>query len=724
MPSPSLRRISPALVAAAALALLAWAVWTAWDVRRTMPEARTQALAVHELVAEMERLDESLTAAVRLAAATGEPRWAARYRQLEQELTVVLDSLAAVAAPIRAARPPSPPEPGGGPGTLAALEAEALERVAEGDRAGAAALLEGDRYQAAKDAFDTRKTRLLAEARAVVEEAAHRTDTRLAWLVAAAATSIVLLLAAWGWVVGARGAREQRRLEGKLRQSEERLRAIVDVAPVAIVRVNRDRLVQFWNPAAERIFGWKAEEVLGRPYPVKAPAGERDTQIMFDRGFAGDTIEAVEIRRLRKDGSTVDLRMWNAVVRDEDGTVIGLVGVLADVTEQRMLEQRLLQSQKLEAVGQLAGGIAHDFNNVLTAVRGHAELLIGAATDGDPARKDLEEIRRNADRATQLTRQLLAFSRRQVLQPRVVDLGGVVAGTESMLRRLIGEHIRLEVSVEEGLGRVEADPTQIEQVLLNLAVNARDAMPQGGRLLVRLENTELTAEAVRAYPYEVLPGPYVRMTVSDTGHGMDEDTRGRVFEPFFTTKGLSQGTGLGLATVFGIVKQSGGYIWAHSEPGRGAAFEVLLPRVEKSLPQAAEPRAEPVEGSGGAETILLVEDDAAVRRLARQVLERSGYRVLEAASPAEALQSVIPAHPDPIHLLVTDVVMPDMDGHQLAMRVSALRPTIRTIFMSGYTEDDVLRRGIVTGSSLFLQKPFGPADLTRSVRQVLDRGAP
>ncbi|MBW3553249.1 MAG: response regulator [Gemmatimonadetes bacterium] len=715
------RRTLPALVTVVALALLGWALWTAWDVRRAMPEARTQALAVHQLVGEVERLDEALTAAVRLAAVTGEARWAARYGELEREITGVIDSLTAVAAPIRAQRPAEPPQPGAGPGTLPALEAEALSLVEAGDRAAAVALLESERYAAAKAAFDVRKARLLSDARAVVAEADLRTDERMAWLVAAAAASMVLLLVAWGWIVGARGQREQLRLESALRRSEERLRAVMDVAPVAIIRVDRAYCVQFWNPAAERIFGWTAEEVLGRPYPLGDPGDRDEAKDLFDRGFGGHTHEGVEIRRLRKDGSHVDLRMWNAIVRDESGEAVALVGVLADVTEQRALEQRLLQSQKLEAVGQLAGGIAHDFNNVLTAVRGHAELLLEGTPAGAAGRQDLEEIRRNADRATRLTRQLLAFSRQQVLQPRVVDLGAVVDGMESMLRRLIGEHIRLELSVEEGLGRVEADPTQIEQVVLNLAVNGRDAMPEGGRLLLRLENTELTDEDARSFPYEVLSGRYVRLMVADTGHGMDEETRGRVFEPFFTTKGLSHGTGLGLATVFGIVKQSGGYIWVHSEPGRGSDFEVLLPRVEKAMPLAAPPRHAGQAGMGGSETVLLVEDDEAVRGLAHRVLERSGYHVLEAAHPTEALRTVLPAHEGPIHLLVTDIVMPDMDGHRLAEHVAALYPDIRTIFMSGYTEDEVVRRGIVNGASLFLQKPFGPHDLTRSVREMLDR---
>jgi two-component system cell cycle sensor histidine kinase/response regulator CckA len=252
-------------------------------------------------------------------------------------------------------------------------------------------------------------------------------------------------------------------------------------------------------------------------------------------------------------------------------------------------------------------------------------------------------------------------------------------------------------------------------------VNARDAMPDGGLLRLQLENVELTRHHARAFPYDVVPGPYVRMVVSDTGLGMDEETRSRVFEPFFTTKGTGQGTGLGLATVFGIVKQSGGYIWVRSEPGRGADFEVLLPRVEKELPEEASAATDADPEAGGSETVLLVEDDDAVRKLSRRVLERRGYHVLEAASPSDALLGIIPAHDGPIHLLVTDVVMPEMDGHELAVRVAALYPAIRTIFMSGYTEDEVVRRGIVTGSNLFLQKPFGPPDLTRCVRQILDR---
>ena len=712
----------PVVLTLAAFAMMAWALWTAAHLRRAMPEVRAQAMALHQLVGEIDRLDEALTASVRLAAATGDQRWAARYLDLERDITLAIDSLNSVAAPMRATLPgPTQEVAGPGPGTLAALEDSALALVRDGNPSGALAILDGEAYEAAKAAYGARKVRLLSDARAVIARAEDRTDTRLAWVMAAAGASVLLLLGVWASVIGARGAREQRRLQNELRRSEERLRIVMDVAPVAIIRVNRSREVQFWNPAAERIFGWKADEVLGRPYPLRSPDADAEVKALFDDGFTGQTLEGVEIRRLRKDGSTVDLRMWNAPVRDDEGRVVGLVGVLADVTEQRALEHRLRQSQKLEAVGQLAGGIAHDFNNVLTAVRGHAELVQERLGESSEVAADIEEIRRNADRATQLTRQLLAFSRQQVLQPRVLDLGVVVRDTQTMLRRLIGEHIALEVSVEEGLGRVEADPTQIEQVLLTLAVNARDAMTDGGTLMLRLENTVLSDAYAASFPYRVAPGRYVRLVVSDSGHGMDEDTRSRVFEPFFTTKGISQGTGLGLATVFGIVKQSDGYIWVHSHPGQGTDFELLLPRVEKPLPDPVPARTSADREDGGSETVLLVEDDHAVRALARRVLERNGYHVLEAAHPTDALLRVLPDHDGPIHLLVTDVVMPEMDGRELADRVAEVRPGIRTIFMSGYTEDEVVRRGIITESSLFLQKPFGPPDLTRCVRQMLDR---
>src|SRR5690606_6738766 len=376
------------------------------------------------------------------------------------------------------------------------------------------------------------------------------------------------------------------------------------------------------------------------------------------------------------------------------------------------------QVLKLEAVGRLAGGIAHDFNNILTAVGGHAALLLEEIPPGDPLRADLEEIKRGVDRATSLTRQLLAFSRKQVLKPRVLDLTSVVAETEQMLRRLIGEDIDLRTSAEPGLGRVLADPGQIQQVILNLAVNARDAMPDGGRLSIELANVDVDEEMARRHVPEQPPGRYVRLTVSDTGTGIPHHIQPHIFEPFFTTKEKGKGTGLGLSTVYGIVKQSGGFIWVYSEPGQGATFKIYLPRVDAPAEQTPAPQPE-VAAHAGEETILLVEDEPAVRDLAQRILRRKGYRVIVASNGREALD-LVERQEGPIGLLVTDLIMPQMDGRELAQRLAALRPGLPVLFMSGYTGDTIAQRGVLDPDVAFIEKPFSPEGLARKVREILD----
>ncbi len=385
--------------------------------------------------------------------------------------------------------------------------------------------------------------------------------------------------------------------------------------------------------------------------------------------------------------------------------------------EHRQLETQFLQSQKMEAVGQLAGGIAHDFNNLLTIITGYSQLILDRLSSGDGLREKVEEIKKAADRAASLTRQLLAFSRRQVLQPQVVDLSHVVANLDKMLRRLIGEDIDLVALCPPGVGRVKVDPGQIEQVILNLAVNARDAMPQGGKLTIETANVELD-ESYAGNHVAVKTGPYVMLAVSDTGHGMDRETQARIFEPFFTTKEQGKGTGLGLSTVYGIVKQSGGNVWVYSEPGKGATFKIYLPRVV----EAPQPKFEvkpPEAGLRGTETILLVEDEAAVRLLVRGTLEQNGYDVLDAGSGAEALV-MANERKQPIHLLVTDVVMPGMSGREAAQQVTLAHPETRVLYMSGYTDDAVVRHGVLESSAAFVQKPFTPDSLLRKIREVLD----
>ena len=396
-----------------------------------------------------------------------------------------------------------------------------------------------------------------------------------------------------------------------------------------------------------------------------------------------------------------------------------LLAVARDVTDQRRLEDELRQAQKMEAVGNLAGGIAHDFNNLLTAMCGYSEFILGDEEASDSVRRSATQIARAAESATALTRQLLAFSRKQILQPRVLDLNEVVTTVERMLGRVIGEHITLETSLDGGLGHVKADPGQIEQVILNLAVNARDAMPGGGTIVVETANVEIDEAAARQH-VGLEEGSYVVLSVSDTGPGIDPEVVERVFDPFFTTKPIGEGTGLGLSTAYGIVTQSGGYIGVYSEPGRGATFKIYLPRVLDEAP--AEPVPLPANVEGGSETILLVEDEEIVRGIATEILQRSGYTVLAAATPEDAL-AVAERQPGTIDLLLTDVVMPKMGGRDLAVRVCALRPGIKVLYTSGYTDAAIVHHGVLGEGPAFLQKPFTRKVLLRRVREALDGAA-
>ena len=394
---------------------------------------------------------------------------------------------------------------------------------------------------------------------------------------------------------------------------------------------------------------------------------------------------------------------------------MGALTMVTDITQRKQLQEQFRQVQKMEAVGRLAGGIAHDFNNLLTVIMGFGQLLYEKLAAGDPLRAYVDTINKAGDRAAGLTRQLLAFSRQQVLTPQVLDLNSVVANVNTMLRRLIGEDIDLVIRRGHGLGQVKADPGQIEQVIMNLAVNAQDAMPQGGKLTIKTANVMLEEAYARSH-YPLKPGPYVMLAVSDTGCGMDEETRAHIFEPFFTTKAKGMGTGLGLATVYGIVKQSGGYIWVESEEGRGTTFTMYLPRIEESVGAVEEKAtAAPARGT---ETVLLVEDEGEVRALIRRVLEAGGYTVLEASQGEEALR-VSAQHQGPIHLLLTDVVMPGMSGRELAERLTPLRRETKVLYTSGYTDDAILQRSALDPEAAFLQKPFTPDAVVRRVREVL-----
>jgi signal transduction histidine kinase/CheY-like chemotaxis protein len=389
--------------------------------------------------------------------------------------------------------------------------------------------------------------------------------------------------------------------------------------------------------------------------------------------------------------------------------------------ERKQLEEQLLQSQKLEAVGLLAGGIAHDFNNLLTVITGYSQLSLRSLPSIDRLQSNLEEINKAGDRAASLTRQLLAFSRKQVLQLKVFDLNSVVSEMDRMLRRTIGEDIELRTTLSEGLGNVKADPGQMEQVIMNLVVNARDAMPAGGKLTIETKNDDLDETYARQH-VAVVPGPYVMLAVSDTGVGMDEETLRHIFEPFFTTKSVEKGTGLGLSTVYGIIKQSGGNIWVYSEPGKGATFKLYLPRVDERAQDYRHPE-ESSESPRGNETILLVEDEPVVLKLAQEVLETLGYRVLAAATGDAAL-SLCDQSNETIHLMLSDVIMPQMSGRQVATRIQSLRPQMRILYMSGYADSAIVHHGVLEEGTWFIQKPFSPQALALKVREVLDAVPP
>jgi len=510
---------------------------------------------------------------------------------------------------------------------------------------------------------------------------------------------------------------QRRWAERVLRLSLSRLEALLNNIPdVAWLKDERGRFIAV-NEACARFLNRTTEEIIGKtdadflPLEVARRFQESDREVME----TGRSLQVTEEVRSAQ-GRPILFETIKTPIRSAGGTPSGTAGIARDITERRRLEEQLVQSQKMEAVGRLSGGIAHDFNNLLTTVLGYSDLLLGQLERDSPLRPDLEEIKKAGERAAGLTRQLLAFSRKQVIEPKVLELNAIVSGASKMLRRLIGENVELMTILEPGLGRVRADPGQIEQVLVNLAVNARDAMPEGGKLAVETKNLGFYEPYPSAYT-RAQPGPYVLLAVSDTGSGMDAETQSHIFEPFYTTKERGQGTGLGLATVYGIVKQSGGDIWVSSELGRGTTFKVCLPRVDEPADQleAVQP---PGEIPRGSETILLVEDEEGLRALARRVLEANGYTVLPAGSAEEALE-IADRGPSRIHLLLTDVVLPRTNGIQLAQRLSSRRPELKVLYISGYTDSAPLPAASAGEQSAFLQKPFTPAVLIRKVREVL-----
>jgi two-component system cell cycle sensor histidine kinase/response regulator CckA len=527
-----------------------------------------------------------------------------------------------------------------------------------------------------------------------------------------------------GRVVGAsaisRDVTERKHVEGALRESEARYRDLFENATDLIAVADLESRLTAVNEAFVRTLGYTREELIGRPLRDLVPPEWHERIQQADDGKIGRQLDSTvyEHELIAKDGGRIQIEVASRLI-EESGRPVGTEAICRNISERKQLEEQLRQSQRLESIGRLAGGIAHDFNNLLTVISGYSEALLEAANgDSEP---ELKEIAAAAERAAILTRQLLAFSRRQVLQPRIVSLNEVVEGIMPMLGRLIGEDIDLVASLDPALDTVSADPNQIEQVILNLVINARDAMPEGGKLTIETSNADLDEDYVADRP-EARLGTHASLAVSDNGVGMDADTLARVYEPFFTTKPTGSGTGLGLSTVYGIVKQSGGNVWVYSEPGKGTTFKVYLParneRLEVKQPEVPQP-ATPT----GTETILIVEDEEKLRVLATRILRKSGYKVLATGSTTEALR--LTGHgAEGIDLLLTDLVMPEMSGRELAEQVNKQVLDVRVLFMSGYADDAVTRNGALQPGAAYLEKPFSGRELARKVREVLDATAP
>jgi PAS domain S-box-containing protein len=523
-----------------------------------------------------------------------------------------------------------------------------------------------------------------------------------------------------------RDVTDRKQAEEVLRKSEERFKELYDNAPVGYFEYDAQGRITSVNRTELEILGYTFEEMIGQPVWKFIVEGETARQQILAK-LAGTMppFRGFERTYRRKDGTTFPALIEDRLLRDANGRITGIRCTIQDITERKRAEEemaalqdQLRQSQKMEAIGRLAGGIAHDFNNLLTVIKGYSQLSLVEIKEGDPLRGDIEEIKNAADRAADLTRQLLAFSRRQIMEMKVLDLNDLLKNLDKMLRRVIGEDIELVTPLAEDLGRVKADPGQIEQVIMNLSVNARDAMPEGGKLTIETANVELDGAYARNH-VAVTPGRYVMISVSDTGVGMAPEVRDRVFDPFFTTKEKGKGTGLGLSTVYGIVKQSDGNIWVYSEPGKGATFKIYLPRVDEALEELKE-RVEVKEVPRGTETILIVEDEEEVLKLAERILSRQGYTVLQTSSTSKALE-ICKERKDPLHLILTDVVMPQMSGHELIERCRETRQDFKILYMSGYTDNAITHHGILEKGMNYLQKPFTVDSLARKVREALDR---
>jgi two-component system, cell cycle sensor histidine kinase and response regulator CckA len=514
-------------------------------------------------------------------------------------------------------------------------------------------------------------------------------------------------------------AKLEKEVEGGKR-AETSLRALIETVPIGIVIADEGGQITDLNAETLRMFGYSRPELVGQPIEKLLPERLRNSH--KERRFSYTSQPharpigiGMELLACRKDGTEFPVEFSLGPFPTSHG--LSVASTIVDISERKNIEQQLRLAQRMEAIGQLAGGIAHDFNNLLAVIIGCADIVDEALPPGDSLAEKVAMIRKAGHSAADLVRQLLAFSRQQMLQPRVLDLKEILERTRATLERLIGEELSLKVSIEDSLGYIEADPGQIEQVLLNLAVNARDAMPKGGRLTVTASNIELGESDKRKHE-PIVPGKYVMLTVEDTGCGMDPKTQSRIFDPFFTTKEVGKGTGLGLATVYGIVKQTRGYIWVYSEVGQGTVFKIYLPRIERSL-QPVEQKIPDLPVVKGWETILFAEDSESLREMTREYLQSVGYTVLAAASGKEALQRA-EDFGGTIHLLLTDVVMPELNGPELAEQIASLRPGIKIIFTSGYASETIARRGALDPAVAFIPKPYRPKALARRIREVLN----
>ncbi len=514
---------------------------------------------------------------------------------------------------------------------------------------------------------------------------------------------------------------ERKQAEERIRDERDKAQRYLDIAGVVLIVINADSRVSLVNKKGCEVLGYEEHEIIGKDW-FKNFLPERlrnEVSSVFEDLMAGhiEPVEYFENPVLTKSGEERTIAWHNAALRNKDGKITAVLSSGEDITERKQLQEQLQHATKMEAIGRLSGGVAHDFNNSLIPVLLISEMLLKEMTPDNPMYEDIKDINEAGERCANLTRQLLAFGRRQIIEPKILNLNNVVKNIEKMLGHVINKDIELVKLLEPDLGHIKADLSQVEQIITNLAINARDAMPQGGKLTIETRNVYLDEEYAKGHPY-VTPGPYVMFAVSDTGVGISEEARAHAFEPFFSTKENGKGTGLGLSTVYGIVKQSGGDILIHSEPGAGTTFKIYMPRVEE-VKEKVKPDKTAIESLRGSETILLVEDEDSVRKVAKRILEQHGYNILEARNGEVALK-IHKQHKESIKLMITDVVMPGMSGKELADRISSLNPSIKVIYISGYTYDTIFHHGVLEGGIRFIQKPFTTESLMRKVREVLE----